>query len=719
MSRFWLALFLGGALLPMSSQRADAATTVVSACGQTVTRGRAILASDLDCRAYPGVSLRLDKAQLHLRGFTLQGPLGGTLEPEAAGLAVVSCTNCRIRGPGTIAGGDVGLAIHSKASVSNLTIRDAFRQGILAEGSVRMRGLRLIGNGRETGSCGLAAPGFRVLGRDLEVRGNGCGIRSRSVRLVDAIIEENRTEVSGDYGSSGFGVWVDARSRIHRSSLRRNGISWGGGAASCWGVCADIVAPLGVVRVAQGDCETSVVDHALGSGLCTMDGDMDGDGTADSADKCPYDAACSLADIDGDQIGDCCDTCPTDSGNSGTDDGGASGTCRPSPNVLVIVGDDIGWSDYGFQGGPGLTPSIDSLAADGVVFQQMHLPSSVCTPTHFQLLGGYHPVVPFSPLVEPSLPAKFSAAGYDTWQAGKLWRFTPTEWGFADSAGNQAGPIALTGSIDWGRKDWDVARCGSAAPQLAACPATRDWRDFLSESGREAPFFALLTPQLPHTPFDPPAEYLAMFPGMSDTQRTYLAMLFWFDNLVGEVLSELHEAALPRETLIVYFADNGWQRMAGPLQPWAPETHRAKFSLYELGFRTPLIFSGLSDLDANHREDLVSLGDLHETLLASGPGSNEQHGFELRSAMVAEIPSPREAVVTYFASSNLVDGYVVRTPSWRYIRDEKNGRQELFAIAIDPHEEQDRFPTADLELIESFEAMIDNWLGETFPAAMD
>ena len=62
--------------------------------------------------------------------------------------------------------------------------------------------------------------------------------------------------------------------------------------------------------------------------------------------------------------------------------------------------------------------------------------------------------------------------------------------------------------------------------------------------------------------------------------------------------------------------------------------------------------------------------------------------------MVAEIPSPREAVVTYFASSDLVDGYVVRTPSWRYIRDEENGRQELFAIAIEPHEEQDRFPTA-------------------------
>ena len=391
-----------------------------------------------------------------------------------------------------------------------------------------------------------------------------------------------------------------------------------------------------------------------------------------------------------------------------------SGTCELAPNVLVVMGDDIGWADYGFQGGPGLTPSLDSLAAEGVVFQQMHLPSSVCTPTHYQLLGGYHPVIPFSPQVEMSLPARFAAVGYDTWQAGKLWSFTPTEWGFADSAGHQAGPISLTGSINWGRDGWDVDTCGPGVASSDACPATVAWREFLSESGREAPFFALMTPQLPHTPFNPPAEYLDIFAATPAPERTYLAMLYWFDMLVGQVLGELRAADLPRETLIVYFADNGWNRAAGPAQPWAPETFRGKFSLYELGFRTPLLFAGLSDLQAGQREDLVSLGDLHETLLAYGPGSSEAHGFELRSRMVPESPSPRNAVVTYFERSGLVDGYIVRTPLWRYIRDEKNGRQELFAITTDPHEEVDLFPGAEPEQIEAFELQIEDWLERTF-----
>jgi hypothetical protein len=150
------------------------------------------------------------------------------------------------------------------------------------------------------------------------------------------------------------------------------------------------------------------------------------------------------------------------------------------------------------------------------------------------------------------------------------------------------------------------------------------------------------------------------------------------------------------------------------LQPWRPETFRGKFSFCELGLRTPVVFSGLSDLQPCQRHDLVSLGDLHETLLVCGSGSSETHGFELRSRMLSEAPSPRDAVVTYFERSGLVDGYVVRTPVWRYIRDEKNGRQELFEIATDRHEEEDLFPDAQSEQIEAFEILIDKWIAQTF-----
>jgi hypothetical protein len=85
-----------------------------------------------------------------------------------------------------------------------------------------MRSVRIVGNGMTTGSCGLSAPEFRIVGREVEIRGNGCGIRSGSVRLTDAVIQDHRTDVASDRGSSVFGSIFAPGSCVPRSGSAGN-----------------------------------------------------------------------------------------------------------------------------------------------------------------------------------------------------------------------------------------------------------------------------------------------------------------------------------------------------------------------------------------------------------------------------------------------------------------------------------------------------------------
>src|SRR5262245_14480528 len=106
----------------------------------------------------------------------------------------------------------------------------------------------------------------------------------------------------------------------------------------------------------------------------------------------------------------------------------------PRPNFLVIVADDMGWADVGCYGRNDVrTPAIDSLARDGMKFEQAYANSPVCTPSRVAMITGRYqnrlPIGQEEPLgandvgldpSEPSLPAQMSARGYQSLLVGKL-----------------------------------------------------------------------------------------------------------------------------------------------------------------------------------------------------------------------------------------------------------------------------------------------------------
>ena len=66
-------------------------------------------------------------------------------------------------------------------------------------------------------------------------------------------------------------------------------------------------------------------------------------------------------------------------------------SCSKSPHIVLVVIDDLGWSDVGFQGSVIQTPNINRLAAEGVILENYYV-QPLCTPTRSTLMTGRYPI---------------------------------------------------------------------------------------------------------------------------------------------------------------------------------------------------------------------------------------------------------------------------------------------------------------------------------------
>lgn len=366
---------------------------------------------------------------------------------------------------------------------------------------------------------------------------------------------------------------------------------------------------------------------------------------------------------------------------------------RP-PNVVLLVGDDHAWPHAGFMGNPIVrTPNLDALAAGGTTFTHAQNPASVCQPSLRALLGAAHhdlwqsKTVALEAILGPlprrsevahfrTVPRELARNGYRSWEGGKLWEGTFATAGFTHGLATAISPhIFVSVGDQFGRDGWST---GSALAPLQA---------FLDESAGE-PFFLWVTPMLPHSPYDAPAELRAPYQqlGLPWHQASYYANVSWLDALIGQIVGELNARDLRDDTLIVYLSDNGIEigNIGG--------TGHGKGTLYEMGSRTPLIFNWPGRIPAGVvRDDLVSTLDVPATMLdfAGADQITEGGARSLRAALETGAPAGRERIVSHMSSSDLAnDGHWVRTPSWRYV-ESSDGREELYAIATDPLEEHD------------------------------
>jgi len=276
------------------------------------------------------------------------------------------------------------------------------------------------------------------------------------------------------------------------------------------------------------------------------------------------------------------------------------------PNVVVILTDDQGWGDLGVNGNSDLsTPNIDSLARDGVRFDRFYV-CPVCSPTRAELLTGrYHPrsgVFSTSAggermdLDERTIADSFKAAGYATgafgkWHNGMQYPYHPNGRGFDEFYGFCSGhwgdyfspPLEHNGRLVRGE--------GFVIDDFT------DRAMRFIEKHRDAPFLAYLPYCTPHSPMQVPDRWWDRFRDRKLTkhhrdpskenpghQRAALAMCENIDWNVGRLLKRLDDLDLAKNTIVVYFCDNGpngWR--------WNGGMKGRKGSTDEGGVRSPLL----------------------------------------------------------------------------------------------------------------------------------
>ena len=250
------------------------------------------------------------------------------------------------------------------------------------------------------------------------------------------------------------------------------------------------------------------------------------------------------------------------------------------PNILVIVADDLGYADLGFQGGADIpTPHINSLAAGGVRFTNGYVSGPYCSPTRAGLLTGRyqqrfgHEFNPGGtevqekglPLSETTIANRFKDAGYVTglvgkWHLGASPKFHPQKRGFDEYFG------FLGGSHTYFSKTGDGILRGTEAtsePTYLTDAFGREAVSFIERHQKE-PFFLYLAFNAVHTPMEADEERREKFSSIHDgTRQTYAAMLSAMDDAVGRVLTTLRETKLDENTLIFFISDNGGPTMPG------------------------------------------------------------------------------------------------------------------------------------------------------------
>jgi arylsulfatase A-like enzyme len=389
------------------------------------------------------------------------------------------------------------------------------------------------------------------------------------------------------------------------------------------------------------------------------------------------------------------------------------------PNILLIVADDLGWSNVGWHGGFGKTPQMDRLVATGVELDQ-HYVQPVCTPTRTALMSGRYPgrfgphaLAPSNLRAMPAgtvtLASALKSMGYATFQTGKWHLGARPEWG-PNAYGFDHSYGTLTGAADpWTHKyskgpyedtwhrDGKFFHEEGNATELIAAEAVRRIEE------KKAPWFLYVAFHAVHTPVDAPAEYKRLYDGVvfhadpakQDSRMRMAAMVSQLDAKIGRFVEALERTGQRENTLILFTSDNGGIESLknayigdvgdSPLNSENDPLRGQKGTLYEGGVRVCAFANWPGRLKPGRYARPMHAVDWFPTvaaLVGYSPATDlKWDGVSQWAALTGAGPSERPQGL-YIAKKG---GQALRHGDWKLILESKAGPQ-LFHIATDPYE---------------------------------
>ncbi len=382
---------------------------------------------------------------------------------------------------------------------------------------------------------------------------------------------------------------------------------------------------------------------------------------------------------------------------------------RASPNIVLLVADDLGWNDVGYHGSEIRTPHIDGIAAKGVRLER-HYSFSWCTPTRAALMTGRSPLSmgiqgPFNPNHEDGLPVdehllpeSFAAAGYQTSAIGK-WhlgnahvKFFPHNRGFGSFLGHTGPGIdyyrhTIAGAYDW-QRNGKSAREEGYSTSLIGNEAVR----LILGRDPERPFLLYVPFNAPHLPLQAPPEYIDKYAHIEKpSRRMFAAMVDCMDAAIGRILGAIDSEGLSRDTLVVFLNDNGGllaQDGGADNTPLRGE----KTQTWEGGVRTVAAVHWPGVVEGGGvRNQRISVHDWFPTLLeAAGVDGLNRKPFYGRSVWAAirdDAPLPRRSIVL-----GATGWFAVFDGPWKLLHRPRRGGEaarELYHVSHDPGETRD------------------------------
>jgi arylsulfatase A-like enzyme len=254
-------------------------------------------------------------------------------------------------------------------------------------------------------------------------------------------------------------------------------------------------------------------------------------------------------------------------------------SAKDRPNIIILLADDLGWADLGYQGSDDIrSPHIDSLANNGIRFTDGHVSASVCSPSRAGLMTGRYqqrfgheanspPPTDGMDLKQVTMADRLQKLGYRTgligkWHLGNQDEFYPTRRGFNYFYGLRSG----SRSYFYHAKKDDKAGNPKAIEENGKLVKFDGYLtdvfgqkaiDFI-HAEEDKPFFLFHSFTAPHGPMHATEEDKALFASIKDTKRrSYAAMIWAMDRAIGQLVDTLKASGEFENTLIWFLSDNG------------------------------------------------------------------------------------------------------------------------------------------------------------------
>ena len=403
---------------------------------------------------------------------------------------------------------------------------------------------------------------------------------------------------------------------------------------------------------------------------------------------------------------------------------------QDKPNIVLFYVDDMGWKDVGYNGNPyALTPNIDLLASEGMVFTSAYANAPNCAPSRACLLSGQYtprhgvytvgssdqgatgdkrlvPTPNTEHLTEShiTIGEALKTAGYITATMGK--------WHVGDDPTTQGFDVNIAGGTEGNPGNDGYFSPYNNLNNLTNGPTGEYLTDRLTdeatgfiEDNKDTTFFLYLPHYAVHTPIqgkeDKVTKYESLYPALSSSWNKYLAMIESIDESVGRINTKLKDLGLEENTVVIFTSDNG----AIPSYTSLAPLRGNKGMFYEGGVREPFIAKWPGHIEAGTTCDVPIIGtDLYQTFLemagADKPNNYDLDGESLMPLLTQSGSLQREAIFwhspIYLAAAYGINERFRTTPSsamrmgpWKMIEFFETGNIELYNLDDDIGEEND------------------------------